>query len=492
MRLLLAFLIQLVGVACRRPHPQVTHTQATGEVAVATAPRIHHCWSPNMEHFTCWWHPVGNVWEGEDVRYTLNYNKDKGPRHECPDYVSGGPNSCHFDRAHTSIWKVYCMTVEAASARRNSTSTPYCVDVADIVQTEAPVNLSCALREAGGDERGHSAVLSWSYPAPEDLRYGWITLVYELQYRRVATPDAWKVKPPQRESQLELMGLPVGEYLVRVRCRSHNYGLWSEWSAPLQMAIPARPPAGKMLVLMLVAGLGVATLLIICFRVIPQGKRIKAHFLPPIPKPRIGGIDPVLLKKGRLDEIDHHFRTFHSYSHPVLSEEVWSYVSTEDGFTVAPPSCALWPEQVPGGQWDKPANPPGEGTLDPPTVAAPLHPTPSTLNATSYCELPDAAYTRPVTAGQWEWPAVVVATAAVPVSDYSRLATQPSTPQPPEDFYTCAQLLGPSGEVNLVPCLTPTPKPRAPGREEQGDEELKKKRPPADCLAETSVSGDPN
>ena len=53
-----------------------------------------------------------------------------------------------------------------------------------------------------------------------------------------------QVKPPQRESELELMGLPVGGYLVRVRCRSHNYGLWSEWSSPLQMTIPARPLAG--------------------------------------------------------------------------------------------------------------------------------------------------------------------------------------------------------------------------------------------------------
>ncbi|KAJ3584134.1 hypothetical protein NHX12_014630 [Muraenolepis orangiensis] len=305
---------------------------------MATTPHIHHCRSPNMEHFTCWWHPMGNVSDGEQITHTLHYNKDKGPVQECPDYVSGGANSCHFDSRHT----------------------PYCVDVADIVQTEAPVNLSYTLREAGGDEMGHSALLSWSYPVPEDLQYGWITLVYELQYRHVTEPDHWKVKQPQRESQSELMGLPVGEYLVRVRCRSHNYGLWSTWSSPLQIAIPARPPAGKMLVLILVMGIGVATLLVMGFGVIPQGKRIKAHFLPPIPKPRIGGIDPLLLKKGKLDEIDHHFRTFHSYSHPVLHEELWNYISAEDGppvgemlRTVVPPYCGLpLPE---GPEWAWPA-----------------------------------------------------------------------------------------------------------------------------------------
>lgn len=53
-----------------------------------------------------------------------------------------------------------------------------------------------------------------------------------------------KVKHPLREPHVELLGLPVGEYVVRVRCRSHNYGLWSKWSSTLLMSIPARPPAG--------------------------------------------------------------------------------------------------------------------------------------------------------------------------------------------------------------------------------------------------------
>ncbi|XP_059911619.1 growth hormone receptor-like [Gadus macrocephalus] len=429
----------------------------------------------------------------------------QGPVHECPDYVSGGANSCHFDSSHTSIWKMYCMTV-TAGVRPAATPPPRrtASTGADIVQTEAPVNLSYALRDTGGDERGHSALLAWSYPVPEDLQYGWITLVYELQYRRVTEPGDWKVKPPQRESQLELMGLPVGGYLVRVRCRSHNYGLWSEWSSPLQMTIPARPLAGKMLVLILVGGLGVATLLIICCGVVPQGKRIKAHFLPPIPKPRIGGIDPLLLKRGRLDEIDQHFRTFHSYSHTVLSEEVWNYVSTEASHT-----CALWPvEPPPISQWEKPAPPPSLG--DPPTAPLDATITTTAMAPSSYCGLPPAQapvsvapYMQPVGAGQWEWPTVVAAPPPA-TADYSLLATQPVSPQPPDvvqfpqpihplpplapptDFYTCAQLLGPGGEVNLVPCLTPTPQPRAPGREEAG-EELKKRSPP-DLRAETGVS----
>lgn len=61
------------------------------------------------------------------------------------------------------------------------------------VQTEAPVNLTHELTDAGGDEMGHNVLLSWSYPVPSDLQYGWITLLYELQYRRVNEPNNWKV-----------------------------------------------------------------------------------------------------------------------------------------------------------------------------------------------------------------------------------------------------------------------------------------------------------
>lgn len=69
-------------------------------------------------------------------------------------------------------------------------SSVFCVST---VQTEAPVNLTYTLTDAGGDELGHNALLSWTYPVPSHLQYGWITLVYELQYRRVNEPNNWKV-----------------------------------------------------------------------------------------------------------------------------------------------------------------------------------------------------------------------------------------------------------------------------------------------------------
>lgn len=72
------------------------------------------------------------------------------------------------------------------------------------VQTEAPDNLTYWLTDAGGDELGHSALLSWTYPVPSHLQYGWITLVYELQYRRVNEPVNWKVRAAGRALRLHV------------------------------------------------------------------------------------------------------------------------------------------------------------------------------------------------------------------------------------------------------------------------------------------------
>ncbi|KAM9766418.1 growth hormone receptor isoform 2-T2 [Menidia menidia] len=242
----------------------------------------------------------------------------KGPQQECPDYETSGPHSCHFDSSHTSIWKIYCLQVTAVTPQGNRSSPEHCLDVAEIVETEAPVNLSYSLADAGGDELGHNALLSWAYPLPQDLQYGWITLEYELQYRRRPEPHNWKVKHPLREPRVQLLGLAVGDYVVRVRSRSHNYGLWSKWSAPLLMSIPSRPATGKVLVLVLVGGVGVLALLAVAFGVLPHSKRIRDYFLPPIPKPRILGIDPLLLKKGNLEEVSRHFSSFHGYRPPPL------------------------------------------------------------------------------------------------------------------------------------------------------------------------------
>uniref|UniRef100_A0A3Q4I0P6 Fibronectin type-III domain-containing protein n=1 Tax=Neolamprologus brichardi TaxID=32507 RepID=A0A3Q4I0P6_NEOBR len=248
-------------------------------------PHIYFCRSPNMEDFACWWHPLSNLTDGEQVTHILTYSTDQEANLECPDYVTGGPNSCHFDSSHTSIWSVYCLTVTAITTHRNYTSQQHCLDVAEIVQTEIPVNVTYNLTNAGSDEMGQNALISWIYPVPGHAQYGWITLVYELQYRHVTESDNWKVKHPLREPQVELLGLRVDDYVVRVRCRAQHSKLWSDWSTTLVMSIPPKPSAGMS------AG-----------------------------RWQYG--------KGNLDKINCHFSNFHSYRPPSSSSEVWDHVKT--------------------------------------------------------------------------------------------------------------------------------------------------------------------
>ncbi|XP_032361852.1 prolactin receptor [Etheostoma spectabile] len=465
------------------------------EVATTTRPHIYHCRSSNMEDFSCWWHPLDNLTEGEQATYVLTYSKDKGPKLECPDYVSAGPHSCHFDSSHTSIWKIYCLNVTAVTAHGNYTSQEHCLDVAEIVQTEAPVNLTYALTDAGGDEMGHNALLSWTYPVPSDLQYGWITLVYELQYRRVTGSDNWKVKHPVREPHVELLGLPVGDYVVRVRCRSHNYGLWSDWSATLPMSIPARPPAGKLLVLILVTGVGVVALLIVAFGIVPQSKRIKDYFLPPIPKPRILGIDPLLLKKGNLEEVNRHFSNFHSYRPPSYTDEVWEHVSPGDVYPSPPKDYGVQAEPVDQER---------DALMSPCGRVTPV-PTSRQLTAqqlTSYVRSlppyssspPNASATPPNVPAAWPRPEIV-SLSGTEYSVMGRPRVPDATVRAPQDFYTCVQLMNESGEVHLVPCLPPPAycrdfPPLARSKSDAREKEAKKKKKMADNKARTDVMKD--
>ncbi|XP_015249182.1 PREDICTED: growth hormone receptor-like [Cyprinodon variegatus] len=440
-----SFIAQDVAQKARHNH------EATADVM--KRPQIYYCRSPNMEDFTCWWHPLDNLTAGEEVAYVLTYSKDMGVNQECPDYTSAGPNSCHFDKSHTSIWKLYCMNVTAVTAQRNYTSQEYCLDVAEIVETESPVNLTFSLMDAGGDEAGHSAQISWTYPVPEDLRYGWITLVYELQYRRINEEGNWKVKHPLREPHVVLLGLRSGEYVVRVRCRSHNYGLWSKWSSTLHISIPFRRPTGKILVLVLVVGVGLVALLVIAFGVIPQSRRLKDYFFPPIPKPRIIGIDPLLLKKGNFEEINRHFTNFHGYRPPSYSVEVWDQVSS-DGIYLS----SSKERGVPPNLLDRDKGAPVTVQNPFPTQSAP--PYVLTPPLPPYCasppQAPPALQDSP---SPWQSPEMI----SVPGTDYSKMehpgpppattSAPPPANAPVQDFYTCVQLMRDSGEVHLVPCL---------------------------------------
>lgn len=54
--------------------PMCDSTEAAG--GATTRPHIYFCRSPNMEDFTCWWHPLSNLTDGEEVTHILTYSKE--------------------------------------------------------------------------------------------------------------------------------------------------------------------------------------------------------------------------------------------------------------------------------------------------------------------------------------------------------------------------------------------------------------------------------
>lgn len=445
----LVLLLPRVGLCAMTQIPLHQEDRKNGGDDLITRPHIYFCRSPNMEEFTCWWHPLDNISQiNDNVTYTFTYYTEKTPRSECHDYVTGGLNSCHFDSSHTSIWTLYCMEVTASTLQGNFTSQEHCLDVVEIVETEAPVNLTYTFLDANEEEMGRTVNVSWVYPIPAHIQFGWITLVFELQYRRIAEPTNWKVKGLLRERHLEILDLPIGEYIVQVRCRPHNKGHWSKWSSSLLVKVPGRPTSDKLLALLLVTGICVMALLVIGFGIIPHGKRLKAYLLPPIPKPRISGIDPLLLKKGSMDEINRHFMSLQGYKPPSYSEEVWDKVNMD---------CrqALHENQ---GILE------GEGRVNlvvpsilPPTAAQkqlPNTPNPYLLSPFPYCQAISTVRALQSTNS------AQVGLLSVPGSDYSLMANPiPATPfisvpSTSQDFYTCVNGMSDNGEVQLVPCLS--------------------------------------
>ncbi|CAB1327683.1 unnamed protein product [Coregonus sp. 'balchen'] len=413
----------LPGVACSALTQnllQPDNDHRDGAVAVMTRPHIYYCRSPNMEVFTCW----------------------KGLRRECPDYVTGGPNSCHFDSSHTSVWTIYCMNVMARTSHGVFSSKDHCLDVADIVETEAPVNVTYTLMNETEEEAGRTAMVSWVYPNPSHIQYGWITLVFELQYRRIAEPNNWKVKGLLREPRLELLDLPVGEYIVRVRCRSRNNGLWSKWSTPVLLCVPAKSTPDKLLALLLVSGVGVMVLL-----------------------------------KGGFDEINHHFISFHGYKPPSYSEEeVWDSVSMDNNQSLQAPPGVLAVRTEDYGMAIH-----SQLLVQTPSSHAPYTPVPTSYTPVSapYCQAPVEAFPT-----AWAWPTANPAQPELldfPGTDYSMMVDPTPVPPPDQqapppsstqDFYTCVNVLGVNGQVQLVPCL---PNHRKHSPYVQLEEELEEK-----------------
>ncbi|XP_061585563.1 prolactin receptor b [Cololabis saira] len=254
------------------------------------------CRSPEKETFTCRWRPGSDG--GLPTVHRLYYERDGlNAILECPDYQSEGSNSCFFDKNHTSLWVEYSLTVVASNDLGNSTSDPLKIDVAKIVKPHPPQNVTMLVKQNNDIPYLH---IRWKKPPKTDIRSGWVTLEYQLRVKQ--EDKEWKKIDPVKETTLDLYSMvPGAAYTVQVRC-SVDHGQWSEWSNNTTVQVPNSPLSETSLMLLGSMLSLIPLLATICILIVKR-KTVKQWLLPPVPGPKIKGVDVHLLKSGGSEDI---------------------------------------------------------------------------------------------------------------------------------------------------------------------------------------------
>uniref|UniRef100_A0A8D0F633 Prolactin receptor n=1 Tax=Strix occidentalis caurina TaxID=311401 RepID=A0A8D0F633_STROC len=262
-------------------------------------PTIIKCRSPEKETFTCWWKPGSDG--GHPTNYTLLYSKEGEQEvYECPDYRTAGPNSCYFNKKYTSFWIIYNITVRATNEMGSNISDPHYVDVTYIVQPDPPVNITLELKKP--INRKPYLVLTWSPPPLADVRSGWLTLEYELRLKPEG--EEWEAIFIGQQTQYKMFSLNPGKkYVVQIHCKPDHHGSWSEWSSEKYIQIPNDFRLKDMIVWIIMGVLSSLTCLIMSCTMVLKGYRMIAFILPPVPGPKIKGIDTHLLETGKSEEL---------------------------------------------------------------------------------------------------------------------------------------------------------------------------------------------
>lgn len=262
-------------------------------------PEILKCRSPDKETFTCWWKPGTDG--GLPTNYSLTYHREgEQTIHECPDYKTGGLNSCFFSKKYTSIWKIYIIKVNATNKMGSSTSDPLYVDVTYIVEPEPPRNVTLEVKHP--KDKKPYLWIKWSPPTITDVRTGWFTMEYEVRLK-TEEGEEWEIHFTGQQTQFKAFSLyPGHKYLVQTRCKP-DHGFWSRWSQEHSIDIPNDFTMKDTTVWIFVAVLSAVICLIVVWAVALKGYSMMTCIFPPVPGPKIKGFDTDLLEKGKSEEL---------------------------------------------------------------------------------------------------------------------------------------------------------------------------------------------
>ncbi|XP_023557644.1 growth hormone receptor isoform X1 [Octodon degus] len=272
-------------------------------------PKFVKCRSPELETFSCHWTDGGHGLRSAgflQLFYSKRNTREQTQEwRECPDYVSAGENSCYFNSSYTSIWTPYCVKLTSNGGMVDQK----CFSVEQIVQPDPPTALNWTIMNTSATSIYGDIQVRWEPPTSADVQKGWIVLEYELQFKET-NETQWKMMDPVRSTSVPLYSLRMDkEYEVRVRSRQRNSEKYGEFSDVLYITLPQLSSLTCeeefQLPWFLIMIFGIFGLTVMLFVVIfSKQQRIKMLILPPVPVPKIKGVDPDLLKEGKLEEVN--------------------------------------------------------------------------------------------------------------------------------------------------------------------------------------------
>nr|AAP37033.1 growth hormone receptor [Ctenopharyngodon idella] len=288
-------------------------------------PHFTGCRSREQETFRCWWSAgtFQNLTEPGALRvFYQTKNALSSEWKECPDYTHTVENECYFNKTFTHIWTSYC--IQLRSVPQNITYDEACFTVENIVHPDPPIGLNWTLLNVSLSGLHFDILVRWAPPPSADVQTGWMSLVYQVQYR-VRNNSQWEMLDLESGTQQSIYGLHTDkEYEVRVRCKMSAFDNFGEFSDSIivHVAQIASKESTFLTTLVLIFGvIGVVILLILL--IFSQQQRLMVIFLPPIPAPKIKGIDPELLKNGKLDQLNSLLSSQDMYKPDFYHEDPW-------------------------------------------------------------------------------------------------------------------------------------------------------------------------
>ncbi|XP_072289014.1 growth hormone receptor a [Eucyclogobius newberryi] len=268
-------------------------------------PHFTDCVSTEMTTFRCWWSPGSfqNLSSSEELKI---FYRRKTPLmsewKECPQYNYLN-RECFFDANHTSAWVPYCLQLQVHNVTYYNEED--CFTLSNIVRPDPPVALNWTLLNLSPSGLSYDVLVSWAPPPSADVGTGWMRIEYEVHYRELNSTK-WKVLEIQSDPQQTIYGLHNGpEYEVRIRCTMKAFSKFGEFSNSIFIQVMGTGDYGTSFPVMLALIFGISGIvIIIMFIVVSQQQRLMMILLPPVPVPKIKGIDSELFKKGKFEELN--------------------------------------------------------------------------------------------------------------------------------------------------------------------------------------------